>query len=374
MLAGKDIAPVDVREVSVEDYEQIAELESRHGLETKTYDEWKHLWFNNPVYQSLAKSWPAGWVLENSNRKIIGYIGNIPLSYVFEGKKLLAATSRSWVVDAGYRGYSLLLLDYFFAQTNVDLFLTTTLNTEALEGFRFFGPSPVPVGDWDHSNFWVTNYAGFIASSLTVREVPFAKPLSYPLSIPLFIKDQLSRRSLEKTATQISVQSCWSFDERFDTFWEKLQVNQFNRLLGTRTREMLNWHFKYALLRRNAWIFCVTDGPRLLAYSIFYCQDNPKFGLKRVRLADFQTLTNDNLLLIPMLSRALERCRYAGIHMLEIMGLCPEKTQLIERLTPYRRKLCSWLSFYKANNRQLAERLRDPKIWDLSCFDGDSSL
>src|SRR6476646_2191368 len=113
------------------------------------------------------------------------------LSYVFEGKKILAATSRSWVVDAAYRSYSLLLLDYFFAQTNVDLFLTTTLNTDALEGFLFFAPSPVPVGDWDHSNFWVTNYAGFLTSSLMVKEIPFAKPLSYPLSIPLFIRDRL---------------------------------------------------------------------------------------------------------------------------------------------------------------------------------------
>jgi hypothetical protein len=145
-------------------------------------------------------------------------------------------------------------------------------------------------------------------------------------------------------------------------------------LFGMCTREILDWHFKYAQLRNKAWIFCVTDGPRLIAYSIFYRQYNVKFGLKRIRLADFQTLTNDNSLLLLMLSCALERCRCTGIRMLEILGLCSEKTQVITKLAPYRRKLPSWLSFYKTNSPRLAERLKDPKIWDLSCFDGDSSL
>jgi hypothetical protein len=60
--------------------------------------------------------------------------------------------------------------------------------------------------------------------------------------------------------------------------------------------------------------------------------------------------------------------------MLEIIGFCPEKTEVIKKLAPYERKLPSWLSFYKTNNPQLVESLNDPKIWDLSCFDGDSSL
>ena len=363
-----------VREASFDDYSQIAALESKYDLEAKSYEEWQHLWMNNPIYRQLAKSWPVGWVLEDSKRKIVGCIGNIPLSYEFEGKKLLAATGRAWVVDSRYRSYSILLMDYFFAQTNVDLYLNTSLNNEASEGFRFFGPLPVPVGDWDRSSFWITNYAGFIASALKAKEVPFAKALSYPLSVPLFFKDQLTRRLFGKDGIQINLQSCSGFDARFDTFWQELKSSRSQVLLGTRTREILDWHFKYALLRNKAWIFCVTDGPRLIAYSIFHRQDNVKFGLKRVRLADFQTLANDNSLLLPMLSCALERCRCTGMHMLEIMGLCPAKTQIIAKLVPYRRKLSSWLSFYKTNNPQLAESLNDPKIWDLSSFDGDLSL
>ena len=370
----ENAALVQVREACLDDFTQVAALESRNGLETKAREEWAHLWVNNPIYRQLGKNWPMGWVLEDSNRTIVGYLGNIPLSYEFEGKKLLTATSHAWVVDTRYRGYSILLLDYFFGQRNVDLYITTTMNAEASEGFQFFGPLPVPVGEWDRPSFWVTNYAGFASSLLKAKEIPFAKALSYPLSVPMFFKDLLNRRRLAEKRKQIDVEVCSDFDERFDTFWEDLRRSRSQVMLSNRTREILDWHFKYALLRKQAWILCVMEGSRLVAYSIFYCQDNAKFGLKRMRLADFQTLANDNSLLLPMLSWALDRCRRTGIHMLEVMGLSSERRQEVARLTPYRRQLNSWLSFYKTDNAQLSSKLKDPRVWDVSCFDGDSSL
>ena len=41
------------------------------------------IWNKNPAYK---KGWPIGWVLE-SNKKIVGYLGNIPLNYYLAGKK-----------------------------------------------------------------------------------------------------------------------------------------------------------------------------------------------------------------------------------------------------------------------------------------------
>jgi len=60
--------------------------------------------------------------------------------------------------------------------------------------------------------------------------------------------------------------------------------------------------------------------------------------------------------------------------MLEIIGIRPEKALVIEKLAPRRRKLPSWLAFYKANRPQLIESLKETKQWHLSCFDGDISL
>jgi hypothetical protein len=207
-----------------------------------------------------------------------------------------------------------------------------------------------------------------------MKGIPFGKWLSYPASIPLLIKDYSTRRRFGQNTSPGEIQFCSDFDERFDVFWEDLKRSRSCVLLGTRTREVLEWHFGPGLSVGKVWILCVTRRQHLVAYSIFYRQDNLQFGLKRVRLADFQTIANDNSLLLSMLSCALERCRRSGIQMLEIVGLCPQKTEVIKKLVPYQRKLSSWLSFYKTNNPKLAASLNDPQVWDLSFFDGDSSL
>lgn len=314
-----------------------------------------------------------GWALEDASQRIVGYIGNIPLSYELGGKAYLTATSRAWVVGSEYRSYSLLLLDYFFAQKNVDLYLTTSLNSEAFTAFQTFGPTPVPVGDWDHSRFWITNYPGFAGSLLKMKDMPLAGVLNYPLSVLIFLKDRVRRKKVAAD-TKHELRFCAGFDESFDAFWEELRRRRKDVLLGGRSREILEWHFKYALMRYEAWIVCCFKQTRLLAYSIFYRQDNTRLGLKRMRLADFQTLEDDSSLLLPMLSCALDRCRKTGIHMLEIVGISAEKARVVDQAKPYRRKLGSWLSFYKAANPRLALSLAEAGSWDLSCFDGDTSL
>jgi hypothetical protein len=371
--APKRSTPLRIRGACLEDYQQIADLESRYGLESKTRDEWQHLWVNNPVYKRVAAIWPMGWVLEDAGDRIVGYIGNIPLCYEREDKKYLTATSRAWVVDSEYRSYSLLLLDYFFAQKNVDLYLTTSLNSDAFEGFQTFGPLPAPVGDWDHSRFWITNYIGFTGSLLRMKNVPLAGLLKYPLSVLVFLRDHFRQKSF-RTEEKRDLQFCAGFDERFDVFWEELKDRRRHVLLGSRTGEVLRWHFKHALMRYEAWILCCFEQSRLIAYSIFYRQDNTRLGLKRMRMADFQTLEDDHSLLLSMLSCVMDRCRKTGIHMLEIVGISPENAEVVDRAAPYRRKLGSWLSFYKAANSQLATCLAEPESWDLSCYDGDTSL
>src|SRR6516164_455115 len=95
-----------VRQASLEDYQQISSLENQYGLKAKGFEEWSHLWVDNPVYQDFRGDWPIGWVLESGEKRILGSIGNIPLSYEFRGKKIVVSTGRNWVVDSRYRSYS----------------------------------------------------------------------------------------------------------------------------------------------------------------------------------------------------------------------------------------------------------------------------
>src|SRR5207248_4247565 len=74
-----------LRQACFDDYEQIAALEARNGLQPKTHEEWRHLWRNNPAYRD---GWPIGWVLENQMGDLVGSLGNIPLLCEFQGKTL----------------------------------------------------------------------------------------------------------------------------------------------------------------------------------------------------------------------------------------------------------------------------------------------
>ena len=384
-----------LREARLEDYEQIAALESRFGLTAKPYNEWVHLWQGNPLYRELKTDWPIGWVFEDQDGKIVGSVGNIPLLYELDGRRILVASSRSWVADVEYRSVSLLLLDNLVRQRQVDLFLSNTVGDKAVAAITAYGCSPISVGIWDEVAYWITNYRGFFQSIVAMKNYrltrPFAfpswegswtrlkalrarlsKPLSYPLSAAAFLKDRLAKTSVREG--EVEVKPCTDFDDRFDSFWEDVKRNNRHLLLAVRTREVLEWHFKYALLGNRLWIVTAVDGPRLVAYAIFEKSVNPRSGFKQVNLVDYLSLEEGTSMLEPLLAWTLRRCRSEGVHVLEHTGRWMEKGEFIETAAPYRRKLGTWSYFYHTNNPELRVLLNSRQVWTPSLFDGDATL
>jgi hypothetical protein len=372
---SKPQKPPRLREVRFEDYPQVAALVSKFDLQMESYEDWAHLWTDNPAYREIKGKFPMGWVLENPEGAIAGYLGNVPLHYEFEGKLLLAATTRAWVVDTPYRSFSTFLLATYFQQRNVDLFLSTTVNSLSEAAYRTFQGIPAPRGAWDRTLFWITNYRSFVESFLHNKGRALAAPLSYPLSLGLFLRDQLKGSRLPG-ANAAKVLPCTAFDDRFDSFWATLRQKKSKLLLGVRSRDTLAWHFKFALQQNRVWIFTIEDSTGLTAYSIFLRSDHPPIGLTRMRLVDFQCLNAERSmeLLTAMLHAAANRCRQESIQMLELVGFTPEVEKALESASPHRRALSSWLYCYKTSNPQLDERLKNPAFWEPSLFDGDSSL
>lgn len=380
-----------LRNARFEDYDQIASLESRFGLAVKPYEEWVHLWQGNPVYRNLKSDWPIGWVLEDEDGKIVGSMGNIPFVYELQGRKILVASGHNWVADLAYRSASLLLLDRLITQPYVDLYLNNTVSDNSVAAVIALGCSRVPVGIWDEVAYWITNYMGCFQRLVAMKN-PFAlpfwegswthvkamwtrcsKPLGYPLSGTAFLKGgHFAKTSVRKS--DVDVRACPDFDERFDSFWEDLKKNNPRLLLAVRTREVLGWHFKHALLGDRLWIVTAVDGSRLVAYAIFNKTLNPRSGVKQVKLVDYQSLDNSTVLLEPLLSWALNRCRSEGAHMLEHTGRWLERGGGIDSAAPYRRKLSAWQYFYRANNPELREVLSERQVWAPSLFDSDASL
>jgi hypothetical protein len=373
---SKSQKPPKLREARFEDHAQIAALASKFELHIEDYSGWTHLWANNPAYREVEGKLPMGWVLESADGAVAGYLGNVPLNYELEGKRLLAATTRAWVVDTPYRSYSLLLLGTYFQQSNVDLFLSTTVNSQSAPAFSSFQGIRVPVGAWDRTLFWITHYQGFVESFLRKRGGAMAKPLSYPLSAGVFVRDWLKGSKVQQKANAVTVLAGVSFDDRFESFWEELRRKKSNRMLAIRSREALEWHFKFALQKGTAWIYTIEGRDGLTAYAVFLRNDYQQIGLTRMRLADFQCLETERApeFLMRMLHAAMNRCRQESIQMLEVIGVAPPLEAALERISPHHRTLSNWLYFYKANNPSLAGRLKDAAVWEPSLFDGDSTL
>ncbi len=367
------VPDVNLREATFADYDQIIALESRQNLRARSREDWSRMWLGNPLYKQLAARWPIGWVLEDEDHRIVGTAGNLPLPYVFQGRNLIVATGRGWAVEERYRGVALMLLDTYFNQPNVDLFLNTTVNALAAEAFGVFGSCPVPAGDWTGASYWVTSYPGFAKTALTVKKLPAPEILCYPAAAALYLKDRITRKRLPPAPPEIAVQRANCFDERFDGFWDIL-ASQRSVLMGVRNRDVLDWHFGASLQRGDAWVFTIPNGRELAAYAVFQRRDEPRTGLKRIRLVDFQALSRESDCLRAILAEALKFAQQDRIHVLEKVGLKVGDTSLIDEYAPYRRKLPVWPFYFYAPDAALQEALKSASAWLPSSFDGDASL
>ncbi len=362
------------RATRLEDYGQIQQLEASHGLRTLEERDWRAMWLDNPLRRRLGDHYPFGWVLEDAGRRIVGSLANIPTLYTCQGRDLIAATGRAWVVSSDYRGMALMLMDEYFNQEGVDLLINTTVNSMAVDPFSAFGSVRVPLGDWESAAFWVTCYRGFAAAALRIKSAPLPRLLAYPAGLALRTKDALTLESLPPAADSIAVEQACSFDSRFDDFWRELIGQNPRKLLGVRDGQSLRWHFATPIRQKQAWIFTASRNSLLRAYCILKRQDHPQSGLVRMRLVDFQTLKPDADLLSAMLHPALARCIAERIHVFEHVGMGLPKMRAFDRHAPYRRKLPAWPFYYHAVDPALHEELHDPQVWDPSTFDGDASL
>ncbi len=361
-----------IRETRPEDYVSIAALHRRNGLTIRPFQQWLALWSGNPAYEARGDgNWPLGWVLETERGEIVGSIGNLPLDYEFRGRKLSAATAYGWVVDEAYRSYSVMVLNRFMRQPGIDLFVFTTVGDKAepiySSGFQL---SRAPVGCWDRSIFWITNYRGFAKSALNHRKVSFGGALCYPAAAGIYAWDQLQAR-VPSSDPAYEIQLCRQFDDRFEEYWQEIRRKQ-RHLLPVRSRETLEWHFQHAFSPTT--ILAILKESRFVGYAIFGRQDNTALGLKRVRIVDFQALEGHAPGFVSALTWMIARCRAEGIHVLEMMGDWLVRPDLPKIAAPHQRTLSSWMYYYKAPDPQLAEALRDPGAWAPSSFDGDASL
>ena len=360
-----------IRLARFEDYDQIAAVESRHGLTVKARDPWLALWLNNPAYLELG-DWPIGWVIEDGDGQIVGSLGNVPTFAYFGGKKYVSAAGRGWAVDVPFRALSVMLLARQLKQTGADINVIATPSSTTAALCTQLGWSRAPVGKWDRSQFWIASYAAGLQGYLDAKlSKSFSRTFGAILSPPLRLKDSLSERQPMKSDYSFDWQPC--FDCRFDGMWEELKETRPGLLLGSRDLETLNWHFQHSLQQRRTWILTASQDSRLVGYAVFERREIQSLGLERALIIDFQTLVKDPDLSCAMIDHALARCRREGVHVLENMGCWLEKLQPVRR-PPHNRSLESWCYLYRVTNPELDRSLQNASCWYPTQYDGDASL
>lgn len=362
---------IKVRVATFDDYEAIMALQKRNGLATKSREEWEHIWLCNPIRQEKANGSPIGYVAETEAAELVGALANITLEYQFEGQAILVATTQGLTVDPRYRGQAIFLIRRALRAVNAQFVIVSSARP-TVSRILDRTMTRVPAGDWDNSRFWITNYVGFLNSVLNSRALP--RILSYAAAPSLWVRDKILGTHSWADLNSDEAVLLTGFDERFDRFWEQLKKEYPRRLMATRSRDVLQWHFKYALAENRMWLFVVEKPSGILAYGIVCRQDNPQFGLRRMRLVDFQTLNERVDLVVPILARAFRKCQEEGIHMLEAFGFRPDKQRVIDALSPHQRRLPGWSFFYKCWDKNMAAKMQDPEVWDPTHFDGDASL
>ena len=138
-----DPASLSVREAQFADFESIHSMNRRLGQGADSEENWNRLWRDNPALQETHRKARIGWVLADAG-KITGFLGSIPLAYRFQGQVLSAAATCRFAVEPSYRGYTHMLVNSFFRQKDVDLFLNTTATVGAGKMMAALRALPVP--------------------------------------------------------------------------------------------------------------------------------------------------------------------------------------------------------------------------------------
>jgi hypothetical protein len=362
-----------LREASFDDYDEIAAVGQANNLPSECRERWLHLWKSNPAYHHVP-DWPIGWVLEDSNGRIVGSLLNVPCLYRFAGQTYVGGFGRGWAVNVEYRAFSLMLIMRQVRERKLDLCLTSTAGQKTSAVLRMYGWSKVPAGQWDRSALWITSYAQTVGCYLKAKTPKVVSALAGPLLyLPLSVKDLISARP-RGFKTSYELGWCKDFDAKFDRFWAELECQKSRVLLGVRDSQTLKWHFKYLLDEDRIWIITAVEGQRLLAYAILERRDAQSLGLTRMLLVDFQTLADDKNLTSAMMFFALDRCRAEGIHIVENFGCWLEKEQRVVPRATYHRTLAAWTYWYRATNSLLSEELNNVESWYPTQYDTDASL
>jgi hypothetical protein len=367
---------IKIRPADISDYEALVELGKSIGHPFgKSPAFWQRLHNEHPMASHMESALPCAWLLEDSKGNIAGHLGNNFSLWSHQGQRFLAANTNQWMVKPELRSFSLLLLKKFYSQKKVDFFVSTSVTNKAKDLYLALGALPIPLEHYQKPVFAITNHRGFAESAFKKKGLPLPKASGFLAGTGLALYDKIKTKPAYKTEkSNYAFEILTRFDERFDSFFDSLIEQQAEVITLWRSSRFLNWYFKDQLASGQAWIIACYKAEILVGYAVLVRKDRASIGLKRMALADLQAIENHPAVISGILNKAKEACAHQAIHLLEATGFSKAKREILTKSLNRFREYSHFPYYYKCNNTDLADTLRDSAAWDPATLDGLDSL
>jgi hypothetical protein len=369
-------APARLREAVFSDFNAVSELKERWGLSADSIENWERLWLHNPALAKSATARPIGWILE-ADGIVVGYMGNISLSYRYGERRLTAVAAHGLVVDPPYRPVGLTLTAAFFRQKSVDLYLATSAIESVGKLALAFKSSYLPQPEYGNVLFWIVRpYAFSTALIKKLRLGPkISKIGSILTSLAVGLDKTLRRRNPRPSSSQFSLNEIGISEIGDDLLSLWLQkLSEKPRLLADRSPSTLRWHFGIPGDKGLARVIRCYKNRDLVGYAVIRTDTNHEIGLRTSIVADLLARNDDPEIVKALCVAAYDHAKRIGSHVLEMMGYPPAIRSVCSQWHPHVRSYPACPFIYKATDPTLQKILADGTAWYACPFDGDATL
>jgi hypothetical protein len=365
MRDPKEFPPASrIRAATFDDGEGIRRVHKTNGLDEFDPQTWRALRVSYPFADEFGDI-PTGWVLETDDGAVVGSIGNIPLMYELDGRRLRVALATAWGVDEAHRGRALHLTTAFFKQKGPDVLLNGSASPTASRVLTGLQIPRIPIPDYSSPCFWAANPRAFAKAVLQRRKKPAAALLAWPAGLALLVRDIV--RGSGRGKPSAPVRRLPGFDGRFDALWRRIAGGP-SRLRAVRTEAVLDWRFRAELAAGRAAILAAEAGGELSGYAVLVRRPGSDLGMGLYDVADFQAAGDDPAVYRDLLLGAVRLAREQGVDAVKLMTGTPAKRAPALALQPYTYQLPFWQLYYKAAP-ELKRALATADAWDFSLFD-----
>ena len=351
------------------DYNQIKKIHEKNNIKILEEHEWVNFWKQNPLIKEAENEYPIGWVLVENNN-IVGYLGNIVKEFLYQKKIIILACSHGWVVENKYKLESLSLIDVFFSQKNIDVFITTTPNKTAEKIFLRYGAKKIPLKKYNENLFQILNIDKFVDSLIIYKKIPSNKILKYFtvnfLKIIFYNKLNYWKDFIPKSKLTVH-ENC---DISFDVFWSKYKSLNM-KFVQHKSSSWLNWYINYL---KDSFLLTISENNQIKGYALCCTRNNNHYGLKRVSIIDIVTIENNREIYLSLVHGCIKESQKRGYHIIDMIGTNNTKKKMFSNFKTFKRNISNFLYYYYSNDPELMKTLHDDKVWDPTLLDGDSFL